>query len=121
MALANLKDTFGSHTFGHQPDWSRRAFRCNDACNAAGAFRAAAVSETDTTDAAALRHAPWGFNHWQRRQPGWGVAPLAIAVLSSVDGRHTDTASGFSSAIARTDDLIATALAGAVIAALART
>ncbi|NIJ33544.1 MFS transporter [Sphingomonas oligoaromativorans] len=45
------------------------------------------------------------------------VAPLTTAVLSSVDRRHTGTASGFNSAIARTGGLIATALAGAVIAA----
>ncbi len=44
------------------------------------------------------------------------VAPLTTAVLSSVDGAHTGTASGFNSAIARTGGLIATALAGAVIA-----
>lgn len=44
------------------------------------------------------------------------VAPLTTAVLSSVDGEHTGTASGFNSAIARTGGLIATALAGAVIA-----
>ena len=43
------------------------------------------------------------------------VAPLTTAVLSSVDGGHTGTASGFNSAIARTGGLIATALAGAVI------
>ena len=43
------------------------------------------------------------------------VAPLATAVLSSVDNRHTGTASGFNSAIARTGGLIATALAGAVM------
>lgn len=43
------------------------------------------------------------------------VAPLTTAVLSSVDDRHTGTASGFNSAIARTGGLIATALAGAVI------
>lgn len=46
----------------------------------------------------------------------WTVAPLTTAVLSSVDDRHTGTASGFNSAIARTGGLIATALAGAVIA-----
>ena len=45
------------------------------------------------------------------------VAPLTTAVLSSVDDRHTGTASGFNSAVARTGGLIATALAGAVIAA----
>lgn len=44
------------------------------------------------------------------------VAPLTTAVLSSVDDQHTGTASGFNSAIARTGGLIATALAGAVIA-----
>jgi len=44
------------------------------------------------------------------------VAPLTTAVLSSVDDRHTGTASGFNSAIARTGGLIATALSGAVIA-----
>jgi EmrB/QacA subfamily drug resistance transporter len=44
------------------------------------------------------------------------VAPLTTAVLSSVDQAHTGTASGFNSAIARTGGLIATALAGAVIA-----
>jgi EmrB/QacA subfamily drug resistance transporter len=46
----------------------------------------------------------------------WAVAPLSTAVLSSVDGRHTGTAAGFNSAIARTGGLIATALASAVIA-----
>lgn len=44
------------------------------------------------------------------------VAPLTTAVLSSVDGNHTGTASGFNSAIARTGGLVATALAGGVIA-----
>ena len=44
------------------------------------------------------------------------VAPLTTAVLSSVDNRHTGTASGFNSAISRTGGLIATALSGAVIA-----
>jgi EmrB/QacA subfamily drug resistance transporter len=46
----------------------------------------------------------------------WAVAPLTTAVLSSVDTTHTGTASGFNSAIARTGGLVATALAGAVIA-----
>ncbi|HEY2177047.1 MAG TPA: MFS transporter [Caulobacteraceae bacterium] len=45
------------------------------------------------------------------------VAPLTTAVLSSVDGRHTGTASGFNSAVARTGGLIATALLGVVLAA----
>lgn len=44
------------------------------------------------------------------------VAPLTTAVLSSVDDRHTGTASGFNSAIARTGGLVATAIAGAVLA-----
>ena len=64
-------------------------------------------------------------NYWTSILPGiaviafgmaWAVAPLTTAVLSSVDQRHTGTASGFNSAIARTGGLIATALAGAVIA-----
>jgi hypothetical protein len=37
-------------------------------------------------------------------------------VLESVDDRHTGTASGLNSAVARTGGLIATALSGAVIA-----
>ena len=45
------------------------------------------------------------------------VAPLTTAVLSSVDARHTGTASGFNSAVARTGGLIATALLGSVLAA----
>lgn len=44
------------------------------------------------------------------------IAPLTTAVLSSVDTAHTGTASGFNSAIARTGGLIATAVAGAVMA-----
>ena len=44
------------------------------------------------------------------------VAPLTTAVLSSVDEKHTGTASGFNSAVARGGGLIATALAGAVLA-----
>ncbi|MGI4732513.1 MAG: MFS transporter [Janthinobacterium lividum] len=44
------------------------------------------------------------------------VAPLTTAVLGSVDERHTGTASGFNSAVSRSGGLIATALAGAVIA-----
>ncbi|TPG43283.1 MFS transporter [Sphingomonas koreensis] len=43
------------------------------------------------------------------------VAPLTTAVLAAVDARHTGTASGFNSAVARTGGLIATALTGAVI------
>ena len=45
------------------------------------------------------------------------VAPLTNAVLSSVDARHTGSASGFNSAIARTGGLIATASLGTVLAA----
>lgn len=45
------------------------------------------------------------------------VAPLTTAVLSSVDVRHTGSASGLNSAVARTGGLIATALLGAVLAA----
>jgi EmrB/QacA subfamily drug resistance transporter len=44
------------------------------------------------------------------------AAPLTTAVLASVDDRHSGAASGFNTAIARTGGLIATALAGAVIA-----
>ena len=45
------------------------------------------------------------------------VAPLTTAVLSSVDERHTGSASGFNSAAARSGGLIATALLGSVLAA----
>jgi MFS family permease len=45
------------------------------------------------------------------------AAPLTTAVLSSVDGRHAGSASGFNSAAARTGGLIATALLGAVLSA----
>ena len=44
------------------------------------------------------------------------VAPLTTAVLSSVDARHTGSASGFNSAVARTGGLVATALLGTVLA-----
>ena len=43
------------------------------------------------------------------------VAPLTTAVLSSVDARHTGSASGFNSAIARAGGLIAVALLGSVL------
>ena len=45
------------------------------------------------------------------------VAPLTTAVLQSVDARHTGSASGFNSAVARTGGLVATALLGSVLAA----
>lgn len=44
------------------------------------------------------------------------VAPLTTAVLGAVDERHTGTASGLNSAVARAGGLIATAAAGAVLA-----
>jgi predicted MFS family arabinose efflux permease len=44
------------------------------------------------------------------------VAPLTTAVLSSVDERHTGSASGLNSAVARTGGLVATALLGSVLA-----
>jgi EmrB/QacA subfamily drug resistance transporter len=71
-----------------------------------------------------VRADPQG-SYWSSILPGMAVialgmagavAPLTTAVLSSVDGRHTGTASGFNSAVARTGGLIATALAGAVLA-----
>jgi EmrB/QacA subfamily drug resistance transporter len=45
------------------------------------------------------------------------VAPLTTAVLMSVDARHTGSASGFNSAVARTGGLVVTALIGSVMAA----
>lgn len=45
------------------------------------------------------------------------VAPLTAAVLGSVDARHTGSASGLNSAVARTGGLIATALLGGVLSA----
>jgi EmrB/QacA subfamily drug resistance transporter len=45
----------------------------------------------------------------------FAVAPLTTAVLGSVDLRHTGSASGFNSAVARTGGLVATALLGAVL------
>ena len=43
------------------------------------------------------------------------VAPLTTAVLSTVEPKHTGTASGFNSALARTGGLVATALLGGVL------
>jgi len=45
------------------------------------------------------------------------VAPLTTAVLSSVDGRHTGSASGLNTAVARTGGLAATALLGSIMSA----
>ena len=45
------------------------------------------------------------------------VAPLTTAVLGSVDERHTGSASGLNSAVARLGGLVTTALVGAVLAA----
>jgi EmrB/QacA subfamily drug resistance transporter len=45
------------------------------------------------------------------------VAPLTTAVLTSVDSRHTGSASGLNSAVARTGGLLATASLGFVLAA----
>jgi EmrB/QacA subfamily drug resistance transporter len=44
------------------------------------------------------------------------AAPLTTAVLSSVDARHTGSASGLNSAVARAGGLVATALLGGVLA-----
>ena len=44
------------------------------------------------------------------------VAPLTMAVLSSVDRAHTGSASGFNSAAARVAGMVATALLGGVLA-----
>jgi predicted MFS family arabinose efflux permease len=43
------------------------------------------------------------------------VAPLTTAVLGSVDNRHTGSASGLNSAVARTGGMVATALLGGVL------
>jgi EmrB/QacA subfamily drug resistance transporter len=45
------------------------------------------------------------------------VAPLTTAVLASVDNRHTGSASGLNSAVARTGGMVATALLGGVLGA----
>jgi predicted MFS family arabinose efflux permease len=45
------------------------------------------------------------------------VAPLTTAVLASVDKRHSGSASGLNSAVARTGGLVATALLGGVLGA----
>lgn len=67
-----------------------------------------------------------GTNYWNGIFPAifvmsfgmaCAVAPLTTAVLASVDARHTGSASGLNSAIARTGGMIATALLGSVFAA----
>jgi EmrB/QacA subfamily drug resistance transporter len=45
------------------------------------------------------------------------VAPLTTAVLASVDNRHTGSASGLNSAVARTGGMVATAMLGGVLGA----
>jgi hypothetical protein len=45
------------------------------------------------------------------------VAPLTTAVFASVDRRHTGSASGLNSAVARTGGMVATALLGGVLGA----
>ena len=73
----------------------------------------------------ALRITP-GASYWTTVFPSVVViavgmsgaaAPLTTAVLASVDPRHTGSASGFNSAVARTGGLVATALLGEVLAA----
>jgi EmrB/QacA subfamily drug resistance transporter len=67
-----------------------------------------------------------GTNYWTGTLPAilviaigmsLTVAPLTTAVLSSVDTRHTGSASGFNSAVARSGGLFAIALLGSVLAA----
>jgi MFS family permease len=67
-----------------------------------------------------------GANYWSDVLPmilmiafgmSAAVAPLTTAVLTSVDSRHTGSASGLNSAMARTGGLVATALLGSVLAA----
>ena len=45
------------------------------------------------------------------------VAPLTTAVLASVDNKHSGSASGLNSAVARTGGMVATALLGGVLGA----
>jgi EmrB/QacA subfamily drug resistance transporter len=63
-------------------------------------------------------------NYWSRVLPALlvmatgmagAVAPLTNAVLGSVDARHTGSASGLNSAVARTGGMVATALLGGVL------
>jgi EmrB/QacA subfamily drug resistance transporter len=72
-----------------------------------------------------LRYGP-GSDYWHAMLPALvvisigmaaAVAPLTTAVLASVDARHTGSASGLNSALARLGGLMATALLGGVFAA----
>jgi len=67
-----------------------------------------------------------GANYWTDVLPAivvislgmaGAVAPLTNAVLGAVDARHTGSASGFNSAVARAGGLIGTALLGGVLGA----
>jgi MFS family permease len=73
----------------------------------------------------ALRMGP-GSSYWTTTLPAvlviafgmaFAIAPLTTAVLASVDQKHTGSASGFNSAVARTGGLVATALLGLALAA----
>ncbi|HMA00426.1 MAG TPA: MFS transporter [Steroidobacteraceae bacterium] len=63
-------------------------------------------------------------NYWQTVFPAilvmasgmaGAVAPLTTAVLASVDSRHSGSASGLNSAVARTGGMVATALLGGIL------
>jgi EmrB/QacA subfamily drug resistance transporter len=65
-----------------------------------------------------------GADYWRDVFPGilvisigmsGAVAPLTTAVLSSVDSRHTGSASGLNSAVSRIAGMVATALLGGVL------
>jgi hypothetical protein len=65
----------------------------------------------------AMRIGPGG-GYWTTVLPAILVMSVGMAgVAAPVDSRHTGSASGFNSAVARTGGLIATALLGAVLAA----
>jgi EmrB/QacA subfamily drug resistance transporter len=73
-----------------------------------------------------LRVGP-GADYWTRAFPAilviaigmaGAVAPLTTAVFASVDSRHTGSASGLNSAVARTGGMVATALLGSVLGAV---
>ncbi|MBB3904836.1 MFS transporter [Methylobacterium brachythecii] len=67
-----------------------------------------------------------GSGYWSTVFPGLAltaigmacaVAPLTTAVLASVDDRHSGSAAGFNSAVARAGGLLATGLIGSILAA----